>query len=48
MDDPDWMGSVLRATWGPFAVVLAISVAAGWVLHVYYPEVGRIAELFGH
>jgi hypothetical protein len=47
MGDPDWMGSVLRATWVPFAVVLAISVAAGWVLHVYYPEVGRIAELFG-
>jgi hypothetical protein len=46
MDDPDWMGSVLRATWVPFAVVLAISVAAGWVLHAYYPEVVRLSDLF--
>jgi hypothetical protein len=45
MDDPDWMGSVLRATWVPFAVVLAISFAAGWVLHVYYPQITRIADL---
>jgi len=47
MDNPDWMGSVLRATWVPFAAVLAISFAAGWVLHAYFPEVGRIAGLFG-
>jgi hypothetical protein len=47
MDDPDWMGSVLRATYVPFAVVLAISVAMGWVLHEYYPEVARISDLFG-
>lgn len=47
MDDPDWMGSVLRATWVPFAAVLAISVSAGWVLHAYFPEVARIADLFG-
>jgi hypothetical protein len=46
MNDPDWMGSVLRATWVPFAVVLVIAVAAGWVLHAYYPEVTRIADLF--
>lgn len=46
MDDPDWMGSVLRTTWVPFAVVLAISVAAGWMLHAYYPEVARISDLF--
>ena len=46
MDDPDWMGSVLRATWVPFAAVLAISVAAGWVLHAYYPEVARISDFF--
>jgi hypothetical protein len=47
MDDPDWMGSVLRATWGPCAVALAISVAAGWVLHAYFPEMERIADLLG-
>lgn len=47
MDDPDWMGSVLRATWVPFASVLAISLAVGWVLHAYFPEVERIADLLG-
>jgi hypothetical protein len=46
MDDPDWMGSVLRATWVSFAVVLAISLAAGWVLHVYCPDVVRMSDLF--
>jgi hypothetical protein len=45
MDDPDWMGSVLRATWIPLAVVLTIALAAGWVLHAYYPEITRIADL---
>ena len=47
MDDPDWMGSVLRATCVPFAVVLVISIAMGWVLHEYYPEAARISDLFG-
>jgi hypothetical protein len=32
MDDPDWVGSVLRAPWVPFAAVLTISIEAGWVL----------------
>jgi len=45
MDYPDWVGSVLRATWVPFALVLAIAIAAGWVLHAYYPEAERIVDL---
>lgn len=46
IDDPDWMGSVLGATWLPFALVLALSVAVGWILHAYCPEAARIADLF--
>lgn len=46
IDDPDWVGSVFRTTWVTFALVLAIALTAGWVLHAYYPEVGRIGDLF--
>ncbi len=42
----DWMGSVFRATWLPFALTLLLSLLAGWLIHHYFPGVTRISELF--
>ena len=41
-----WMGSVLRATWIPFIVVLLMTGAFGWVAEKYYPEAGRLSDIF--
>jgi hypothetical protein len=46
MGDPDWVGSVLRATWKPFGLILIVTLAVGWFLHCYYPEIHRVADLF--
>jgi hypothetical protein len=42
----DWMGSVLKTTGIPFAVTLALSLLAGYLIHHYFPGVTRISELF--
>ena len=46
IDSSDWMGSVLKTTWIPFVITLALAVLAGYLIHVYFPEVTRISELF--
>lgn len=38
MDDTNWVGSVFKATWGPFAVTLFIAAFGGLLLHDYFPE----------
>jgi hypothetical protein len=43
-----WMGSVLRATWIPFIVVLLMTGAFGWVAHKYYPHAARLGDIFKH
>jgi hypothetical protein len=45
MNDPDWMGSVFKATWKPFAVVLVLAIGAGWAMHHYLPHARRLADL---
>ena len=47
MNEPDWVGSVFRATWKPFAVVLLLAVVAGGAMHHYLPEAKRIADVIG-
>ncbi len=44
----DWLGSVFKATWIPFAITLLLSLLAGYLLHHYFPGVTRISELFAH
>jgi hypothetical protein len=46
MDDPDWLGSVFRMTWFPFAVVLVIAILCAWQLQVHFPEAVRLSDLF--
>jgi len=45
MKEPDWMGSIFRATWKPFAVVLTLSVVAGWAMHHYLPKAARMMDV---
>lgn len=45
MNEPDWMGSVFRATWKPFAVVLLLAILAGWAMHHYLPEASRMMDV---
>jgi hypothetical protein len=42
----DWTGSVLRATWKPFALVLVLTTILGAMLHHYCPQASKIAEAF--
>jgi len=45
MKEPDWMGSIFKATWKPFAVVLALTIVAGWAMHHYIPEAARMMDV---
>ena len=46
MQDPDWIGSVFKATWKQFAVILLFAVIAGIAIHVIFPEVKTMSELY--
>lgn len=42
----DWAGSVFKATWIPFAAVLALAVGFGWAAQYYCPAATKAAEIF--
>jgi hypothetical protein len=46
MDRPGWMGSVLKATWVPFVIVLVMTGILGWVAQTHYPHATRLADIF--
>lgn len=46
MNKQDWVGSVFKATWKPFAVLLALAMVAGWAMHHYTPKAQRITDIF--
>jgi hypothetical protein len=46
IDSADWMGSVFKTTSIPFAITLALTFLAGYLMHHYFPGVTRISELF--
>jgi len=46
IDNPNWMGSVFRATWPAFALTLVITIIAGWALMAYCPQATKITEVF--
>jgi hypothetical protein len=46
MQDPDWIGSVFKATWKQFTAILLIAGIAGIAIHVIFPEVSKISELY--
>jgi hypothetical protein len=46
MDRRGWMGSVLKATWVPFIIVLVMTGIFGLVAQTYYPHAARLADIF--
>ena len=42
----DWVGSILKHTWMPFAVTLLIAFAAALILHSYFPRATSLVEVF--
>lgn len=45
IDTSGWMGSIFKATWKPFAITLAVSIVGGLILHAYFPEAHRLADI---
>ncbi len=45
ISDKAWAGSILKATWKPFAVTFAIAFLGGLVLHSYFPQAVRLADI---
>ena len=41
-----WIGSVLRATWVPFVLVLLVTGVFGWVAQKNFPHAERLADIF--
>jgi hypothetical protein len=46
MDNPDWVGSVFRATWPALLVTLVITAIASWSLMAYCPQATKIRDVF--
>ena len=46
IDNPNWMGSVFRATWPAFALTLVVTIIAGLALMAYCPQATKISEAF--
>lgn len=42
----DWAGSVIKATWIPFAIVLAAAIGFGWAAQHYCPAATKAVEIF--
>jgi hypothetical protein len=46
MAQSDWVGSVFKATWKPFACMLLVALMCGAVLHTYFPAAVRLADVW--
>ena len=42
----NWVGSIWRATWKPFVVVLILSWAFGNWAHLAHPNATRLADIY--
>ena len=45
ISDKAWTGSILKATWKPFAVTLGVAFFSGAVLHRCFPQAVRLADI---
>jgi len=45
IDQGDWVGSILKATWIPFCVTFIIAGLAGLILHFYFPAATHLIEI---
>lgn len=46
MTKGDWVGSVFKATWRPFIIMLAAATIIGMCLKGYFPEATRLADIW--
>lgn len=46
IDDENWIGSVFKTTWKPFASICAVAFIAALILHRYYPQATRLSDIF--
>jgi hypothetical protein len=46
MDNPDWVGSIFKATWVPFAIVMILSIAIAWISAHYCPGAAKLSDVF--
>lgn len=46
IDNPDWIGSVFKNTWVPFALTLLLSVMGALLLSHMFPEATNLSEIF--
>ena len=45
ISEKEWVGSVLKATWKPFAVTLVVAFVSGVVLHKYFPDAVKLTDI---
>jgi len=45
MDSPDWVGSIFRATWIPFVIVILLSAAVALVSTHYCPGASKLNDV---
>lgn len=46
MDSSEWMGSIFKAPWKPFATTLAVVIVEGLILQTcFFPEAHRLADI---
>jgi hypothetical protein len=46
MQDPDWIGSVFKATWKQFAIILLFALIAGIAIHVIFPDMTKLSDIY--
>jgi hypothetical protein len=46
IDDENWIGSIFKTTWKPFASICAVSFLAAVALQYYFPEATRLSDIF--
>lgn len=45
IDDEDWIGSIFKTTWKPFATTFAVALVAAFTLHAYFPEATKLSDV---
>ncbi|MGE0882293.1 MAG: hypothetical protein AB7P14_02000 [Blastocatellales bacterium] len=48
IDAADWRGSVFKATWIPFVIVMILALAFGIAAHRYCPAATKVTEVFSN
>jgi hypothetical protein len=45
ISDTAWVGSILKTTWKAFAVTIGVTFFSGIVLHSYFPQAVKLADI---